>query len=523
MKTRFLALLCALCVVLMASMVACSSDDSPSAQAGNGGSGAAGSGGQAGSTAQGGSSGTAGGGGTSTPGNPWQKGVVGKANKGAVMLAQNAGQIQGFSVYNAQKTTSLEFRNTGSFNNHDSGHGQKVMDLPTDGGDLDADPDAEVANSGGVGTVPSIDLSGITPDFSEMWFPIPAYKDMAGNPTVNPLTAVLKPDGAVSTISHFPDWATEFKLGCFSQTFDTNINQTPLKSFAGWSWDMVDCLNRHFLVSNGSNRVYELFPDGTRSILTESLPDPGVPSSIMCHPEGFLVVTLMPGYAKNAPNSKPLVGVKLAKITLDNQPVVSLIAELPISTDYAPQSNFTSCWSFTHTTRAIPTGLHLPLAIKPDLSYLVGDVGARKAYSVSADGQTVSVFADMPQLTASLIYAPNGILYMVESPVLNKTATQVLQGTTIRAFDGTDYTDILQLDGYDQYINTMSWGMYGATCPPKFASEGACKMPFGVFIKISNGATMILYVMDPIKGQFVAIPLDTEPNDAGADAEPDSD
>ncbi len=486
---RLLAVCFGLVAVTGASLTACSDDSSPNPAAATGGSGGNHTGGAGGSHA--------GGSGGNVQAGAWKPGVIGKANHGAILLAKNAGQIQGLAV----------------------SRNMKPMDLPFgDAGD-DADLDADLLDSGdeaGVpNTVPAVDLSGITPDFTEIWFPVQPYKKLDGT-QVAPLTAVLKPDGTVTTIPHFADWETQtdIVMDCFddNMTFEVTLNGGQLKSYGGLSLDMADCMGRHFLVSNASDKVWELFTDGTKSVLANQLPGA---SAIMCHPEGYLLVTTLPQFVKNAPNSHPVQGVRIHKLALDGT-APSQLAELPVTMDYITPGNVPTCWKYPFTDKALPAGLRLPITLDTNGDLLVGDVGARKIYRVTPDGQSVTAFADMPMLTASAILAPNGIVYLVDAPLLDKTGQNVLSGTTIRAFNGTDWVDVIALTGYDQYINAMSWGKNGVPCPPQFADAGACLSPWGVFTKISYGATAILYLVDPIKGEFVAIPLTTEDQDAGA-------
>lgn len=486
---RLLSITFGLSAVVWLGPMACSDDSTPNPAAVAGGSG-----GQGGTTGNGGSAGNSTGGsaghGGSAPAGVWKPGVVGKADHGAIVLAKNAGQIQGLAISRSMKP----------------------MDLPLDGGE-DADLDAD--QPGGVpDTVPAVDLSGITPDFTEIWFPVQPYKKLDST-KIAPLTAVLKSDGTVTTVSHFADWETQtdIVMDCFddNMTFEVTLNGNQLKSYGGLSLDMADCMGRHFLVSNASDKVWELFADGTKSVLADQLPGA---SAIMCHPEGYLLVTTLPQFVKNAPNSHPVQGVRIHKLALDGS-APSQLAELPVTMDYITPGNVPTCWKYPFTDKALPAGLRLPITLDANGDLLVGDVGARKIYRVTPDGQSITAFADMPMLTASAILAPNGIVYLVDAPLLDKTGQNVLSGTTIRAFNGTDWVDVIALTGYEQYINAMSWGKNGVPCPPQFADAGACLSPWGVFTKITYGATAILYLVDPIKGEFIAIPLTTEDQDAG--------
>ena len=379
MKTMHWAFLLLCVPMTFIALASCGSDEAkPGANGGSGGSGGAQS-------------------------TAWKKGVVGKANRGSIVLAKNAGQIQGFAVKPGVLMHTMEL--DASFETDSD----TVSDAPEDAL-LDAGDEAGVPN-----TAPTLNFGGLTPDFTEMWLPIPPYMAVNKEPTIAPLTGIVKPDATMETVGHFSDWNTEFTLSCYTP-FDTVVNGVPLKSYGGLSMDIADCMNRHFFVTNASNKVYELFSDGTRSVVTDQLPEPGVPSAILCHPEGYLVVSTLPGYVKNAHMSHPTEPPRLVKITLDATPVVSTLATLPISSTYATPQQITTCWDFTHTKLAPASGIRIPIAVRTDASFLVGDVGARIVYAVSKDGSTITEFSDMPLLTASAIFAPNEVMYMIDAP-----------------------------------------------------------------------------------------------------------
>jgi len=488
---RYLAFLFAVIIAFAGlGLSACSSDSGSNPAAGAGGSSIGGSGGSS-------AGGTAGTGGTSQ--GSWKKGVVGKS-KGAITLAKNAGIIQGFAV-----TT-----------------GMKVMDGNLDGGDPDALADANDPLDGGdeagvPDTTPKVDLSGITPDFTEMWIPVPPYVSMDNQPTIAPFTAILKPDGTMSKISHFPDWNTDFALNCFS-TFVAEVNGTQLKSYSGLSFDLADCMSRHFMISNSSDKVWELFADGTKQVLASGIVGA---SSMICHPEGYLAITTLPQYAKGNDTNPPEVAPKLMKVTLDGQ--TSTIADLPVGADYATLLTFSPCFAFPFTQNGMPIGIRQMVTLRSDASYLVGDVGARKIYAIDSAG-VVTEFASMDLLTVSAILAPNDIIYKVDAPFigeLNGSAPFILAGASISGYDGAVWNKILDLTGYDAFVNNMSSGQIKVNCPAEFQSlADKCYQPWGVFIKIAFGATPTIYIMDPVKGEIIAIPLDMGGGDAGApDAE----
>ena len=533
MKTRFLALLCALCVVIMASMVACSSDESPSAQAGNGGSSASGSGGQAGGMA--GNGGTAGSAGSAA--NGWKKGVVGKATKGAVVLATGAGQAQGFSLNNGQKTTSLQTgaigginANTKGFNfgghlpNLDGGVGMKPMDLPGDGGDadLDADTDAATADadldagdgsSGGVNTAPVVDFSQINPDFTELWVPIPPYAAVDMTPLAPPRIAVIKPDGTTSVLEPFgPNWMNDFPINGLGG-LPTMVNGVDMRSYGGFGLDSTDCLNRHFWISNLSTTIQELFGDGTKQpVATYSAPL----SSIICHPGGYLIATSLPQYSYEPGVDLPIVGPSILKIKLDGSPIET-IATLPVGDDYARRGiNVEVIANWPTAGNASPIAMRIPLSISPQGDYIVADSGGRKVYSVTETG-TYQVKMDVSPYTVAIITAPNEVIYLIDAPIIghfsNGDPPVLLQAPAIRAWDGQQWIEILTLP---KYTTTALGTEYYISCPAIYAnSADTCTMPTGIFAKMAPGATPILYIMDPVSGTFYGAPLDTGTNDAG--------
>ncbi|MFZ6015546.1 MAG: hypothetical protein ACOYUZ_04305 [Patescibacteria group bacterium] len=498
MKTRYLFLTFAL--FLTASFMACGDDDGPAGSGGSSAGGAGGTGGDGGLDASAGQSGSGGSGGSQNP--QWVKGQVGTADRGVIILSQGSGQIQGMTLKPGMVMRTMDA---------DAG----AAGMAGSAGAGGASGSAGSAGAGTPNTVPKVDLSQITPDFTELWFPIPPYQDQNMGHTIPPLTGILTPDGNIHTLQHFQTWEDELTIKCFG-TFPVMVNGKNMRSYGGLSLDMATCLDRHFLISNGSDKVWELYDNGNKSVIVEDLDGA---SAIFCHPQGYLVVTTLPQYEKNADISPPVIGVRLWKVALDG--ATNEIAELPVTADYATPQSVATCWTFPYTDKAMPAGLSIPIALRPDNSFLVGDVGARKIYTVSEDGANIDEFGGMPMLTASAVLAPNDVVYRVDAPLLGQkndgNPVYVLEGLKIHGYDGVSWSEIIAFDGYDQYAETMSWGLNAVSCPAQYTEEDICLQPWGVFAKVQPGASPVLYVMDPIKGQFSAVPLSmgNDP-DAGA-------
>jgi hypothetical protein len=208
------------------------------------------------------------------------------------------------------------------------------------------------------------------------------------------------------------------------------------------------------------------------------------------------------------------VGVKLLKVepvTEDGGEVwnVTTITELPVASDYLNTTNVAGCEVFPFTSYSLPIGLRIPITLRPDNTFLVADVGARKIYTVTADGSQTTLFADTPLFTASIILAPNDVVYMVDAPIVEliDTTIGIVRGTVIKGYDGTAWTKILEFTGYESYVNNMSGGMQPYNCEVEYPGKW-CFQPLGVYTKVTYGAQPTLYVMDPIKGTFSAVPLD---------------
>ncbi len=501
MKTMHFAFLLLCVPMTFIALASCGSDETKTegtggagnaggsnATGGTGGANIAGQGGTAGSSAQGGNAGSE---------NSWAKGVVGRATKGTITLAEHAGRIQGFSV-----TPGMAVR---------------IM-----AGDAGSNEDASTDDGGTTPqTAPVADFSGIETDFTEMYIPVLPYTSDDGTIKYPPLTAVYKPDGTMETIQHFANWDTnnELAMGCFG-AYPVSVNNQQLRTFGGLSMDITDCLNRHFMVSNASDKIWELLPNGEKAVIAENFGT--ALSSIVCHPMGYLLATTLPTYNTSAPITVS-TGVELYKVTLDG--AKSLIAAMPVPDDYATNDLFSLCGQYPFTSKSLPSGMKVPIALRANGSFMLADVGAKKIYTISEDGTQISMFSQMDKMTMWAILAPNDVIYTIEPPVLDELSQIVYVGTKIKGFDGTNWVDVIELEGYDSYINSMSWQNIALPCPQDETQR--CYQPYGVFLKVMYGANGTLYIVDPIKGTLSALPLDmTDPDagtgEAGVDAEADA-
>lgn len=427
--------------------------------------------------------GSAGNGGSANSG--WKKGVVGNS-KGVITLAKNAGRIQGFAVTPSTNTMS------------------KLMDLHVDGGMVVMDNTFDASDEAGVpDTTPKIDLSGITPDFTEMWVPVSPYAAGSNDELKIALKiAVVKPDGTVTTLEPFTDWPSpDFVWNCMG-SYNVMVNGNELRAYGGLSLDMADCMGRHFLISNMSDKVWEIYADGTKSVLVPSLPGP---SAIMCY-QGSLLISTLPQYEDQG-KMVATVGVALHRVDIDDGTVTTLFA-IPPTADYAGSETTPICGTYPGTALGVPIGTNIPFTVRGDGSYLVGDPGAETVYAVTEDGSTITPFAAMNRFTVSAILAPNDVVYSVEPPVIEWNTGAIAIGATINAYDGQNWVKVQELNGYEPYGKNMSNMYIHVDCPAGFPTDADCQQPAGGFIKITPGANPVLYITDPIKGEIVAVPLD---------------
>jgi len=428
-----------------------------------------------------------------TPQNGWKKGVVGKA-KDVITISSNAGRIQGISV-NMFASMMLK---------------DHTMNDPIDGG---YDSGETPPN-----TAPTVNFSGITPDFTEMLIPVPPYSyDWPEEKMIAPKVAIVNKTGEMTILQPFPIWpSTDFALNCFG-AYNTNIyaDGVELRAYGGLGFDSTTCMNRYFLISNLSNKVWEVYPNGDLKVLVESLPGP---SSIKCH-QGELLISTLPQYEDDfvAGGVKPVMGVKLHRINIDTGELTTIVTIDPTA-DYADTSTIAMCGTYPGTTnKYIPIGVNIPFAVRADNSLLIADPAARRIYTCDNNGSNVQEFAPMEQFTVSTIMAPNDIIYSVEPPIADWwSLTKIIRGAVIKAYDGNKWTIVQELTGYNSYAGSMSNQYVRVNCPGGVDDSAGCSQPTGAFIKIVPGAQPLLYIVDPIKGELSAIPLDMDEVDSGA-------
>ncbi len=495
MKNRlafWVTVVMSLCLGMLAS---CGSDEESKGAGGTSGSGGSvddggagdsatgGSGGTGGIGGAGGDGGTGGGGGEAgAPENGWKKGVVGKS-KGIIEISSNAGRIQGIAV-NASTPMMLK---------------DHVMDDPMDGGDDSGTTAPD--------TTPSINFSGITPDFTQMLIPIPPYT--YGWPEENllaPEIAVVDQAGEMTILQPFPTWpSTDFASHCLG-AYNTNVNGNELRAYGGLGFDLATCMNRYFLISNMSNKVWEVYPNGDMDVLVENLPGP---SLVQCH-QGELLISTLPQYEDDFDTGgvKPATGVGLHRVNIDTGELTTIVIIEPTA-DYADNTTIAMCGTYPGTTdRYIPIGVNVPFAVRADNTLLIADPAAKRIYSCDNDGSNVQQFAYMEQFTVSAIMAPNDVVYSVEPPIIEWTYDTIARNAVIKAYDGKEWTIVQELSGYEPYGKFMSNQYIRVDCPDGMASDAECYQPSGGFIKVIPGAQPVLYVVDPIKGELSAIPLD---------------
>jgi hypothetical protein len=210
------------------------------------------------------------------------------------------------------------------------------------------------------------------------WEVLPAYQSGDGLVAHRPLTYIA----GKGTIEHFRDWRSEFKRECFGTEQDV-VNGKKIRFYQGWTWSVTECRNRHFMVTNASNKVYELTDDGKRLVVTDKLPEPGVPSGIACTPSQDLAVTLLPSADKIG--HKTHSGAKLVRIAIADG-TVTLIAEMPRAPDLMDTN---STCSVLHGSLAVPIGVQV-LVTPGAEGFLIADQSTASFYSVSADGKEIS-------------------------------------------------------------------------------------------------------------------------------------
>ena len=460
-----------LCVpLLFINLASCGSDDS--SNGGDSGSGGtAGSGGQAGN-----------------PNSAWQTGKLGTANKVSTIM-EGGGPVLAIDIqYNAKPM-------------------MKTMDWDPDGG---LPP-----------TIPTVDFSEATPN-SVLVMEVPPYLERETlNPAYPPYTVYIHPDGTVEAVQHYQDWTNELATQCYG-TFPVTVNGVSLQAFGGMVWDVASGLGRNFVTTSADDCVYEVLADGSMIALACGLEGP---SSLVMHPMGYLLVTTLPGFTKNLPDSLPAQGVKLYKLVVDSQELTE-IATMPVAADYETDQSF--CYEFPYTDYALPTTLRNPVALMSDGRFMVADSGASKIYKVSSDGANIEEYADVSIFVTGLTVAPNDVLYGIFPPLLGDkldgNRMHIVKGPVLSAWDTASNTwvELVELPGYTTFDGTLSWANHMVPCPQDLTDQGylECLVPLGVFMKLVPGQTQTnpyIMISDPVTTRIFQVLLDygNEP-DAGA-------
>lgn len=497
MNGKHLALLLLGVPLVFASAASCGPDDDNKASGGTGGSSVTGgTGGDAGDASVGGSSGSTGGtGGTGgsageagSPGSVWQAGKVGTAGSVKTIM-ENGGPVLAIDV--------LE-------------NAEPMMHT------MDWDPD-----SGLPPTIPTVDFSEATPN-SVLVMEVPPYLEQGTlAPAYPPYTVYIQPDGTVDAVQHYQDWTNELATQCYG-TFPVTVNGVGLQAFGGMVWDVASGLGRNFVTTSADDCVYEVLTDGSMDALACGLEGP---SALAMHPMGYLMLTTLPGFTKNLPNSLPAQGVKLYKLIVDSKEL-SEVATMPVPADYETDQSL--CYEFPYTDYALPTTLRNPVAVMSDGSYMVADSGAGRIYKVSTDGSSVDEYAPVSIFVTGLTVAPNDVLYGVFPPMLGDkldgNGQEIVIGPKLSAWDDGmgEWVEIAELPGYTNLENSMSWANTAIPCPDDMLSQGykECLVPMGVFMKLVPGETQTnpyLMISDPVTTRIFQVVLNygTEP-DAGA-------
>ncbi|MDF1496882.1 MAG: hypothetical protein P1P90_02375 [Patescibacteria group bacterium] len=471
MNTKHFALFLICVPMMFVNLASCGSDE-PNTGA-TGGSGGATLDGGSGQSGEGGASGAS--------ANTWKKGVVGSST-GVIALAKNAGNIQGVSL-SAVTVKTLD----------------STME---DAGDADAESLPQ--------TAPVIDGQELGEgNFAQMILPVLPYQ-ANDESAIPPFTMVVNGDWSTGAIQHFDTWPSpDIDMSCYTP-YPTSVNGVDMKAYNGFTMDTAICLNRWFLVTNGSNKVWELFPDGTRAEMAD-LQKPL--SSIMCHPQGYLLVSSLSTYVQengfhvNTPS-------EVHKVNLDG--TAELKVEMPMPDDYATNNMFGLCGAYPGVSpEYIAPGMNIFLMMHPDGSLLVGEMGAQRIYKVDPENN-IDEFAVMDELTIGGILAPNEVIYTVLPPMTNQTHDIVHKGTRIRAFAEGAWQDVVEVGAYEAFTGSMQNFSRGTPCAED--PSGICYQSPVASFKLAAGTTPMLLMTDPIKGELTAIQLDmngSDPSDAG--------
>jgi hypothetical protein len=438
-----------------------------------------------------GSGGTAGSGGSSgEPSNAWQTGKIGSTDRVKTIM-ENGGAVLAIDVQQNVKPL------------------MKTMDWDPDGG---LPP-----------TIPTVDFSEAMPN-SVLVMEVPPYLHQDTlEPAYPPYTVYIHPDGTVDAVQHYQDWTNELTTACYG-TFPVTINGVPLQAFSGMIWDVASGLNRHFITTNANDCVYEVYPTGEMNILSCGIEGP---SSLGMHPMGYLMVTTLPGFTKNAFQELPVQPVKLYKLTVETKELTE-IATMPVPDDYRTKQAF--CDEFPYTEYSLPTTMRNAVSIFSDGSFAVTDAGAGRIYKVSPDGSKIDEYANVPFYVAGITIAPNDVVYGIFPPLLgfkdDGQGTRIIKGATLYAWDTDTETWVLinELPGYVGTDARLSAQNSAVPCPEEFESQNYdhCLAPTGLFMKLVPGQTPTnpyIMISDPITTRIFQVILkygtEPEPGDAG--------
>ncbi|MDD2786172.1 MAG: hypothetical protein PHS79_04785 [Patescibacteria group bacterium] len=391
-----------------------------------------------------------------------------------------------------------------------------VMDLTDDAGDGDA------ADEAGVDTAPVVNANLV--DFEKWWMAIPPYYD-PDNGLITPASIfALDSNGTGHMLHPFTaeETQTEFSLQADSWSImPIDINGTTLHKYVGLSMDIVYCFDAHYLVTNGSDKIWRIADDGTKTVLTSGLTGP---STLLCHPQNYLLVSTTPTFEWVCPPEDGGGGCYYGNILTPSEVykvelitgTTTLYATLPLTVNFPLGQIFKMRVGYLPDV-GFPVGWRVPMARKADNSLLVGDQTSKTLYMVSPDADVVDVVSGMDALTATAILAPNEVIYTVSTVVLNEGAGLMIK-PKIKALHESYWYDILDIEGYETVTDFSSLIM-GIPCGLN-PNDGICRLPLGIYPKIDLDSNNNLIVADPMLGEINLYHLDfLDGPDAG---EPDA-
>ncbi|MFA6161582.1 MAG: hypothetical protein WC766_05445 [Patescibacteria group bacterium] len=434
--------------------------------------------------------------------NAWPKGKVGKVVQ-VTNLAKHAGAI---SMVIQPKQ-------------------MHVMDLTDDAGDGDA------ADEAGTDMAPVVNSNLV--DFEKWWMAFPPYYDTMNGVQIPAGVFALDGNGTGHMLHPFTaeEAQTEFSLQSWS-SMNSDVNGTTLQNYVGLSLHIVYCFDAHYLVTNGNDKIWRIADDGTKTVLTNGLTGP---SMLLCHPENYLLVTTTPTFEWVCPPEDGggggcyygsiLTPSEVYKVELITG-TTTLYATLPLTVNFPLGQIFNTQLNYLPNV-GFPVGWRTPLARKADNSLLVGDQTSKTLYIVSPDATEITVVGGMETLTATIITAPNDVIYAVSTVKLNEDNGLVIK-PKIKAFHESYWYDMQDIEGYETIANLSSYFM-GEPCDPNPNSE-TCSLPLGMYSEIgfdSNNNLVVsdwslgeinLYHLDFLDGPDAGEP-DAEEIDAEVDAE----